>query len=170
MGSSSLTPDEARAIIHQMKGQDEAIFKVYACTLARVRTLTTADLRATGKRFWVRLQHRNGSETWNEVPAWLWYNILARPTATYKLIDHPLFSSPLHPDKFYSIQEINRKLRRYAELAGVRTDITVQDLRGVLMEQPVIEASGQNLVAECLSTRRPRDLRMRSLNRRLVGS
>jgi lipopolysaccharide biosynthesis glycosyltransferase len=128
------------------------------------------DIHADGKgRFWLRLLHRNNTETWHEIPSWLWHEILNRPPywPLSKSFNHPVFSSPRHPDHFYSIQEINRKLRRYAELAGVRTNIRIQDLRGVLMEQAPVEAQPYNMIAECMSSRSlNRDHRLHGIGRR----
>ena len=168
MGSSPLTPEEARQILREMDGQDAAIFSVYAYTLAKARTLRMFDLRTTDRnRHWVRLQRRNNTETWHQLPTWLWYKLLERPLVTTLSgqFDHPVFASPQHPDRFYSIQELNRKLRRYARLAGVHTDIRIQDLRGVLMEQEVIEPEPENPVATAISSR-IRDPRLHGIGRR----
>ena len=80
MGSSPLTPEQARNILRETIGQDRVIFSIYAYTLAKARTLRIDDMRMDGKgRFWLRLAHKNRTETWQEIPAWLRFLIIERP-------------------------------------------------------------------------------------------
>lgn len=161
--NNNFTSREIRSILAGMSDRDRAIFSVYAFSPAKARTLKVSDMRTSNHRYWLRVLRKNGDENWHEIPSWLWFDIINARSQRSTQPFAPVFSSSRHPDKFYSVQELNRKLRRYAELAGVRTDIRIQDLRGVLMEYNVGETKTE-LVAKPISS--CRDYRLHGIGRR----
>jgi hypothetical protein len=124
-------------------------------------------MRSTGRYYWLRVPKKNGEEYWHEIPSWLWFEIIHARSERSTLPDAPVFSSPRHPNRFYSCQELNRKLRRYAQLAGVQTNVRVQDLRGILMENEGPKNGAEYLAAKPNSTSHiNRDYRLHGIGRR----
>lgn len=149
-----LTPQEVKQILSAIPAtrtgrQDRTMFRLYALSYARVRVITWSDIRRANGRFWLRVARRNGTETWHEITADIHQDLLDTTNGALHgyLPDVPVFSSFRGTGrKPYSIQEINRKLRRYAKKAGVQSEIRIQDLRGVLIGQ--VEISETNPAAE----------------------
>ncbi len=163
---NKLTSQEICTILAGMSDQDRAIFSVYAYSMARARTLQVSDLRSNGRRFWLQIHKKNGRDDWQEIHSWLWSDIVRTRAGRSTSPNAPVFSSPRHPDQFYSIQELNRKLRRYAQLAGVSTDLRVQDLRGVMMDSQELENTRTPMAQPIPSNPFRKDYRLHGIGRR----